>query len=1273
MILDFLKHNVLLADGAMGTITQALDLSVEKDYLGKENCTDVLTLSRPDLITQIHTRYFEAGADAVETNTFGASKLTLAEFELEDKTIEINTTAAQLARTVATKAAAKYNKPCFVLGSVGPGTKLASLGHIDYQTLEDSFYPQFIGLAKGKVDAFLIETCQDPLQIKAAINAGLRALEKTGENIPLFCQVTMETTGTMLVGTSMGAVATVIDCYKEVELLGLNCATGPQEMTEHLKWLSQHWHKHISVLPNAGLPEVVDGKPHYPLTPEELALWHKRFITELGVGMIGGCCGTTTTHIKALDEMLRTLASDGATSTTTDNEATSTTTEKGTTPQKPTENHPEGTPPKGATSNPADKGTTTTEKGGTNNPHRPAPIARSPKGEPSLASLYERVALRQENSFFNIGERCNANGSLKFRQLQERQDWEGCIAMARDQQAEGSNGLDICTAFVGRDELKEMHLFIAKLRGAVQVPLFFDSTEYEVLADALALYGGKGVINSINFEDGEQKPAERLKLARKFAAAVLALTIDEKGMAKTATEKLRIAKRLRQFANHHGIQDQDLLFDPLTFTICTGNESDRKLGLETLEGIRLIANQFPKAQIVIGVSNISFGINPPARRVLNSAFLNEAIKHGLTGAISHTSGIVPLASIDPKELKTALDLIYDKRTKGYDPLSSFLELFANQKLQTKKKAKPKDVKQRLKHRIIDGDSNHIEKDLKKAMEKTTPLDIINTILLEGMKVVGELFGSGKMQLPFVLRSAETMKAAVRYLEPFMEKTDETQKGTIVLATVKGDVHDIGKNLVDIILSNNGYKVINLGIKQPISDILTAVDAHKADVVGMSGLLVKSTAIMRENLEEMEKRNLKLPVLLGGAALNRRYVVEQCTPAYEKVAYAKDAFDGLAFMDAVQEGAFHKVLAKQRQRVIPKKSSEAKTSEDKSTEDKPATKPTQPEPTGEPAGDQTNQPSGKTTGDKPSATKPTPAKIAPAKTTPIQSSPTKTTKEAKPTKPPIKQLTTLPTPPFWGGKIVEHIPLANLLRFLNTNTLYQFHWGYKKEGRTLAQFTQWAAKELKPLMLSLSKRYEQQGVIWAQAGYGYFGCRKNGNGILVFSPDGNGNLNKEPIGEFTFPRQSPQEGGRCISDFFSQTSQNQTDVLALQAVTVGKKATEKEQQLFKQDKYQDYLYLHGLAVEYTEAAAEYIHRKIRLELGLGAEEPNGKYRGCRYSFGYPACPNIHQQELLLKLLDAHKLGIEMSDTTGQLVPEQSTTAVVVHHPEAGYFTIKSPTQ
>ncbi|MGE0153331.1 MAG: methionine synthase [Reyranellaceae bacterium] len=1161
-LLDSLRERVLLCDGAMGSRVQAMDLDVARDYDGQENCTEILNRTRPDIVRQIHAGYFEAGADMVETNSFGGARLTLGEFGLQAETFALNKRAGELARE-ALEQFAGDGRQRFVIGAIGPGTKLPSLGHVDYQTAEDSFAEQARGLIAGGVDAVLVETGQDPLNMKAAINGAKLARQAAGVELPILAQVTVETTGTLLVGTDIAAAATVFKAMN-VDALGLNCATGPQEMTEHVRWLAQNWPGLLSVQPNAGLPELVDGKTRYPLLPAELVRWMERFVEEFGVNLIGGCCGTNIEHIAALNEML-------------------------------------------------------TRRAGT--ALRPAPKQRSVHWVPSVASLYSQVPLRQENAYFAIGERCNANGSAKFRKLQEAGDWDGCVEMGREQVREGSHALDVCTAFVGRDEVKEMGEVVSRMRVHVSAPLVIDSTEYNVLENSLKLYGGKAILNSINFEDGEEPAAKRLELARRFGCAVIALTIDEQGMAKDADAKLRIAKRLYDFAvNQHGLDPADLLFDPLTFTIATGNEDDRKLGLWTLEGIERIAREMPECQIILGLSNISFGLNAAARHVLNSVFLDHAVKRGMTGAIVHVSKIMPLHKIAPEEVQVAEDLIFDRRREGYDPLEKFLALFADRKAEkAETRTRAVDVETRLKDRIVDGDRQGLEDDLAAAMKSHPPLEIINTILLDGMKVVGDLFGAGKMQLPFVLKSAETMKAAVAYLEPHMERVEGQQKGTIVLATVKGDVHDIGKNLVDIILTNNGYRVVNLGIKQPIASIVTAAKEHKADAIGMSGLLVKSTVVMRENLEEMTREGLDLPVFLGGAALTRRYVEEDCVKAYAcgRVAYASDAFDGLSLMDKVVgrkfDGFLHEV------------------------QDKRASRPTNTR---------------RKLGEAADA----------AVTRPVDYEEIRTRRQE------LAANVEVPAPPFWGPSVIENVPIKNLLPYLNERMLYQFHWGFRKDGRTLEEYMAWARQELRPQMLRIAKICHDQGILKPQAVYGYWKAAAEDDNIVLFEQDG-----RTEVARFALPRQN-KVGGLCIADFLRDVNAPERDVIGLQVVTMGQRASEVARDWFAADRYQDYLYLHGFGVEMAEAMAEYVHKRIRVELGFVADEAPDMdgllkqgYRGSRYSFGYPACPNMGDQAKLLQLLGADRIGIEMSDEF-QLHPEQSTSAIVIHHPQAKYFSV-----
>src|SRR4051812_16481924 len=1165
-LLDYLQDRVLLCDGAMGTQAQSRDFEIERDFHGHENCTEILTESRPDFVLDVHRAYLKAGADAVQTNSFGGSPITLGEFGIADKAFELNRRAGELAREAIAELAGD-GRTRFVLGSVGPGTRLPSLGHIPYQDLEDALAVQCAGLVAGEIDAFLIETCQDPLQIKAAVNGAKRARTEAGKDIPIIVQVTVETTGTLLVGADIAAAATIIHAL-DVPVIGLNCATGPREMAEHVKWLGENWPGQISIQPNAGLPELINGRTHYPLSPKELAQWLERFVLEDGVNIVGGCCGTEAAHVAALDQMLRRVGRD----------------------------HP-----------------------------RPLPKPRNSVWTPSVASLYGQVPLRQENAYLSIGERCNANGSRAFRRMQEQGDWDGCVEMGREQVKEGSHTLDLCTAFVGRDEIVDMTEAVTRMRGAVNAPLVIDSTEYPVLEAALKLYGGKPIINSINFEDGEEAADKRLKLARRFGTAVIALTIDETGMAKEVEHKVQVARRLHDFAcNKHGLPPSDLLFDPLTFTICTGNEDDRRLGLNTLEAIEQISKEMPECQIILGLSNISFGLNPPARQVLNSVFLDHALRRGLTGAIVHFSKISPLHRIPEEEVRIAEDLIFDRRTEGYDPLQAFIGLFDGRTGEkAEKKGRPEKLEDRLAQRIVDGDRLDLEADLDLAMQVYAPLDIINDHLLGGMKTVGELFGAGKMQLPFVLQSAETMKAAVKYLEPFMERIEGQEKGIVVLATVRGDVHDIGKNLVDIILTNNGYRVVNLGIKQPIGTILEAAREHRAHAIGMSGLLVKSTVVMRENLEEMSRQEIDLPVMLGGAALTRRYVEEDCVKAYEsgRVAYARDAFDGLALMDRIVGNDFDGYLAEVQRRNAGRPVNEKRK-------------------LGR-AGDASPQ-------------------------RPVD------LEEIRLRRAELTRFVPVPTPPFWGAQTIARVPVKAIVPYLNERMLYQFQWGYRKDGRSLAEYKEWAKKELRPVLARIADLSIRENILVPQAAYGYWRCAAEGNDVILFGEDGQGTKERE-IGRFSFPRQN-KEGGLCIADFFRDINDPERDVIGLQVITMGRRASEAAREWFAENRYQDYLYLHGFSVEMAEAFAEYVHKRIRGELGFAAEEArdhdemlNQGYRGSRYSFGYPACPNLADQRLLLDLLHADEIGIALSEED-QLDPEQSTSAIVVHHPQAKYFSV-----
>ena len=1118
--MDALEQRILVFDGGMGTQVHTFDLSL-KDYRGLENCTEILNLSRPDVIRRIHTRYLGAGADIVETNTFGASPWVLAEFGLEIETERINQVAAELARESVLMFTSEA-KPRFVAGSIGPGTRLPSLGHINWDQMFDGYKRQARGLMAGGVDLIIIETCQDPLQTKCATAAVMEVFKELGRRVPVIVQVTMETTGTMLIGSDIASAYTALDPYN-IDVFGLNCATGPQEMAAHVRWLSQNSRKKISVQPNAGLPQLVNGKTCYPLSPRDLASWHQRFASEYDVSIVGGCCGTTPDHIKAVSDVVDNIK----------------------------------------------------------------PRKRNVDFVPSVSSIYAPQPLKLDADVLAIGERTNANGSKKFKQLLDAQDWDGMVGMAKDQLKTGSHAVDVCTAFVGRDEMSDMSELIFRLNTGAQGPIVVDSTEVPVLEAALKRLGGKAIVNSINLEEGEEKLDLICSLCRKYGAAVIALTIDEEGMAKDQTRKVSIAKRIYDLAvNRHGMDPADILFDPLTFTLATGQEDDRKLAIHTLGAIKEIREKFPDCGVVLGLSNVSFGFKPAARQILNSVFMDHAKRAGLTAAIIHADKIMPLHKV-PEDLRSACDqLILDQRQPGHDPLQVFLKLFEDVKEQVKSVKKVLTIEERLKERIVDGNRNGLEGDLAEALLKYSALDIVNDILLDGMKTVGELFGSGQMQLPFVLQSAETMKAAVAYLEPFMDKKAGPVKGTMVLATVRGDVHDIGKNLVDIILSNNGYRVVNLGIKQDVSNIIKAAKEHSADAIGMSGLLVKSTVIMRENLEEMRRQGITTPVVLGGAALTRSYVEEDCTEAYgRKVAYARDAFSGLKFMEDLG------------------------------------------------AHDDTTQP------------------ILRRVNRPVPFDP-RDAERINTVRPTQDMLMST------GTKVVG-LNLKSIVPYINEDVLFKHQWGFLRKNLSLEEHEVQRREIVKPKLVEMLRDADNYGTINPTAVYGTFRVKKRGDSIVFH--DGT---------TLDFPRQQRADGpGLCLVDYL-----NDEDIVGLMAVTVGPKLADMTKILYDENKYAEYLYLHGLGAESAEATAEFIHHQIRREWGINEEDSTNihdffhkKYRGCRYSWGYPAVPDMSDQHKVLKLLGAVRIGIKM-DADDQLHPELSTCAIVLHHPQAHYFKV-----
>lgn len=1154
---EALATRVVVADGAMGTMLQAQDPSLD-DFQQLEGCNEILNVTRPDIVRSVHEEYYAAGVDCVETNTFGANHAALGEYDIPDRVHELSEAGARIAREVADEFAAD-GRQRWVLGSMGPGTKLPTLGHAPYAILRDAYQANAEGMIAGGADALLVETTQDLLQTKASILGARRALEATGANLPLICSVTVETTGTMLLGSEIGAALTALEPLG-IDMIGLNCATGPAEMSEHLRHLARHSRIPLSCMPNAGLPVLGKDGAHYPLTPGELADAQETFVREYGLSLVGGCCGTTPEHLRQVVERVRDLT----------------------------------------------------------------PTERSPRPEPGAASLYQTVPFRQDTSYLAIGERTNANGSKKFRDAMLEARWDDCVEIAREQIREGAHLLDLCVDYVGRDGVADMEELAGRFATASTLPLVLDSTEVDVIRAGLEKLGGRAVINSVNYEDGdgpESRFAKVTRLAQEHGAALIALTIDEEGQARTPEHKVQIAERLiDDLTGNWGIHESDILIDTLTFTICTGQEESRKDGIATIEAIRELKRRHPDVQTTLGLSNISFGLNPAARIVLNSVFLDECVKAGLDSAIVHASKILPIARFEEEEVQTALDLIYDRRAEGYDPLQKLMGLFEGATAKSLKAGKAEELAalpldERLKRRIIDGERNGLEADLDEALQERPALEIVNETLLDGMKVVGELFGSGQMQLPFVLQSAEVMKTAVAHLEPHMEKVADGQggagKGTIVLATVRGDVHDIGKNLVDIILSNNGYNVVNLGIKQPVSAILEAAEEHRADVIGMSGLLVKSTVIMKENLEELNQRKLaaQFPVILGGAALTRAYVEQDLHEIYEgEVRYARDAFEGLRLMDAliaVKRGVPGAALPELRQRRVPQRAAQVR----------------EPEPDEGPARSDVST-------DNP-----------------------------------------LPTPPFWGTRVVKGIQQADYASWLDEGALFKGQWGLK-QARTGdgPGYEELVESEGRPRLRGWLDRLHTGNLLEAAVVYGYFPCVSKGDDLVLLNEDGSERT------RFTFPRQ--RRGRRlCLADFFRPEESGETDVVGLQVVTVGSKIGEATAELFAADSYRDYLELHGLSVQLAEALAEYWHARVRGELGIAGEDPSEmedmfalKYRGARFSLGYGACPDLEDRAKIANLLRPERIGVKLSEEF-QLHPEQSTDAIVIHHPEAKYFNAR----
>ena len=1147
-----LLERVVIADGAMGTMLQAQNPSLE-DFQNHEGCNEILNVTRPDIVKAVHEEYLKVGVDAIETNTFGANFANLAEYGIEDRIYELANAGAILARQVADQYSTA-DKPRWVLGSLGPGTKLPTLGHTSYEKLKLAYEEASKGLIDGGSDALLIETTQDLLQAKAAVNGARDAINKSGRDIVLIAQVTVETTGTMLMGSEIGAALNALEPLG-IDLIGLNCATGPAEMSEHLRVLSKGATVGISVMPNAGLPVLGENGAHYPLDGVELAKSLKQFVIDYKVNLVGGCCGTTPAHML---EVVKQLQSVSVTS-------------------------------------------------------------REVVREVGASSLYQFAPFRQQNTYLSIGERTNANGSRAFRDALLAEDWQSCVEIARDQIRDGAHMLDLSVDYVGRDGVSDMKELAFRFATTSTLPIVLDSTEPAVLEAGLKQLGGRSVINSVNYEDGDgptSRFARIMPLVKEHGAAVIALTIDEDGQARDAQWKLKVSRRLiNDLTGNWGMRVDDILIDCLTFPIATGQEETRRDGIETLNAIKALKEEFPNVQTTLGVSNVSFGLNPAARIVLNSVFLAEAVKNGLDSAIVHPSKITPINRIPAEQLKVALDLVYDRRESDasgdviYDPLTKFLQLFENIEVTTTKESRAAELaalplNERLQRRIIDGEKVGLSEDLQSALDLKIPaLEIINEYLLSGMKTVGELFGKGEMQLPFVLQSAEVMKTAVAYLEPFIEKTDDQGRGKILLATVKGDVHDIGKNLVDIILSNNGYETVNIGIKQTVNQIIDAATENNVDVIGMSGLLVKSTVIMKENLQELDSRGLgkKWPVVLGGAALTRSFVEQDLSEQFSgTVRYAKDAFEGLKLMDTLM-GIKRGVAGAE----LP---------------------PLKPRRTAKRSGDD--------------------VKVIDTNRSDVASD------------------NLIPKAPFYGSRVVKGIALADYVHMLDERALFLGQWGLKGKD-----FEEMAQTQGRPQLRSLLNDVQSNGWLNAAVVYGYFPCYSEGNDLVVVHHEGD--LKGKERVRFNFPRQS-RDRRLCLADFFRGKDSSELDVVSFQFVTMGQSISDAISKLFNANLYREYLELHGLSVQLTESLTEHWHARTREELGINALDSKDLkeifdqgYQGSRYSFGYPACPDLEQQLQICELLDPDRIGVSLSEEF-QLHPEQSTSSIVLHHPEAKYF-------
>ncbi len=1186
---DFLKildERVLILDGGMGTSLHRYHPK-DKDWgyapNGKNllNLSDALVYTHPNWIKEIHRSFLAAGCDGIETNTFNGNAISLDDFGMSDKLDEINRQNIRMAKEVA----AEFDTPTqprFVFGAIGPGTKMPSLTnpeiYADFDRIAEAYRPQVRIMIEERVDAILIETCFDILQAKCLAVTAIEEMKRAGTRLPLMVQLTIiNENKKMLPGTEIPAALVALDPLDEIDVIGMNCGVGPDLMLDDVRHLSRHSNRFISVLPNAGLPQTRGEETYFPLDPTGLADWLDRFVTEFGVNIIGGCCGTTNVHLAAVVNRLS----------------------------------------------------------------GKKPACRSPKYIPAVSSLQSSVDLFQEPRPLLVGERTNTNGSRKFKQLLEKEDWHGLVEMAKEQEREGAHVLDVCVDYVGRDGVRDIRQVVKRYNELLTKPMMLDSTEVPVIEAALKLCSGKTIINSINLEDGRKTLDPKTKLAKKYGAALVALTIDEKGQADTAAWKFEVAQRIYDIVvNEYKIPPSDLLFDPLVFPVSTGQEQTRKSAIETFEAIRLIKKRLPGALTHVGLSNCSFGLAPYTRQVLNSVYLHYALEYGLDSAILHAAKIMPLASIDAKGKDLCRRLLFDERAFDAagncieDPLQMLIEHYADKKTESKKgQSLGETVEERLKQAIIQGRRESLIADLDLARETYSPIEIINRILLDGMKVVGDLFGSGQMQLPFVLQSAEVMKASVAYLEKFMEKVEGQEKGKIVLATVKGDVHDIGKNLVDIILTNNGYKVYNLGIKQPIETMIAEFQKQNADAIGMSGLLVKSTVIMKEDVITLNERGLTPPVILGGAALNRKYVEHDLRSIYKgQLYYGEDAFDGLRIMDQISSRKKLENIGSSALKGVAQSARQPHVSPPAIVEN----------------------------GSEPVIVDCCPAHSA------INKIATRA--------PNLKPAPNIPAAPFWGTKTLTGIDVEQLFPFINERTLIGTQWQFRKNNVAPKEYERQMREVAYPALARLKKLCLAENILRPAVVYGFFPCASHGNDLVIYEEDGR----TERL-RFNFPRQDHGEF-LCLSDYFlpageDESTRRAADVVGFFGVTVGHEVSRRAKEFFDSDRYLDYLYLHGLGVETAEALSEWFHQQLRREWGIAGDDADSipklfknHYRGCRYAFGYPACPDLADQAKLFQLLDPGRIGLQLSEQF-QLEPEQSTTALVAHHPDAKYFNVK----